>query len=757
MPSRTELENFENHSKSARIPISPQSEHVSNVDLLIEVVQVHRPLRGGFKPEHRNTFPEFEMRRPSLIALIAVTVLFVGAALPAQAANPVGEDGVLVILIDEGASPVQRDLDAAETVALTMARGTTAGTTAVASYGVQVNEFVSADSGSAGTRLVDDVVTTVRSLDIGPARSDQFAALTDTFSFLSRTGAVEGSRVAFVTSGRILGESENTRERLRSVADLFASEGWVIDVVALPSTEPVLRDLMSGLSSSSDGAFYDTGTAAGIAALFETYSQLSLENAMDVEMHDNSASLVTLDIAPHTDRFTTVFVRQHDEVDVAVFSPNGTRAEAELENVEIRETPSAVIIEIHSPVPGNWTLQGVGPASKLVASVDISNPLELRLIEQPPLPVGETAIIEAAAFNGASAQLLSGAEITATIGKASGTTEVVALNDVGENGDKFANDGIYSVLLSAPKSQGINDVVLHLTWTDYAATLRSNTAFRSESFPTLSLTEVNDVETVAGKYATVARVQVRVGDYPYLTSPADIRAVLSGAGGQFDAVILTVEEPEPGLGWEFDVAAIIPESGAYEVEVVLDSVFEGRQFTRTAPVATSSATIVVQAAEILGVPLWIIGTIGGLLVAAAGVTLWISRKPSPFGYIVDDADRVVVDFSRLNRSLYRRLFSKSSINATEVADLPFDGGTFKFVGDKVKLVHKRSAGDPSMRVNSRPVGPEVDLGENVWLGVGGRLLTFQLKSRRSESTIAAGESADDGESVSGNVVPSPAD
>ena len=684
------------------------------------------------------------MRGPSLIALIAITVLFAGAALPARAAVPFGENGVMVILIDEGASPIQRDLDAVETVALTIARGTTAGTIAAASYSVEANEIVSAESGPAGTRLVDDVVTDIRSMDMGPARSDQFAALTDAFSFLSRIDAVEGSRVVLLTSGRILGESENTRERLISVADLFSSEGWVIDVVTLPSAEPVLRDLMSGLSTGSDGVFYDTGTADGITALFENYSALSLENAMDVEMHDNSAAIVTLDIAPHTTEFTTVFVRQHDMVDVSVFSPNGTRAEAEMENVDIRETPSAVIVRIHSPVPGNWSLQGSGPASKLVASVDVRNPLELRLIEQPPLPVGEAAVIEAAAFNGESAQLLSGAEMTATISKASGTTEVVSLNDIGENGDKFAADGIYSVHLSAPKSQGINNVVLQLTWTDYAASLRSDTAFRSESFPTLSLVAVNNVESAVGKYATVARVQVRVGDYPYLTNPSDIKAVLNGVAGSFDAIVLTVDELEPGMAWEFDIAAIIPESGAYEVEVTLESVFEGRQYTRVAPSATSSALIVEEAVLILGIPIWIFGVIGSLLIVAAGFTIWVSRKTLPFGYIMDDADRVVVDFSRLNRSLLRRLFSKNSVDAGEVSGLPFTGGTFKFSGDKVKLVHKRAVGDPSMRVNSRPVGPEVDLGENVWLGVGGRLLTFQKKTDRAVDV----ELADADESVS---------
>jgi hypothetical protein len=689
------------------------------------------------------------MRRPSLIALIAITVLFVGTALPARAAAPVGENGVMVILIDEGASPIQRDLDAAETVALTMARGTTAGTIATASYGVQANEIVTAESGPDGTRLVHDVITSVRAMDIGPARSDQFAALTDTFAFLTRIDATQGSTVAFVTSGRILGESENTRERLVSVADLFSSEGWVIDVVTLPSTEPILRDLMSGLAISSGGVFYDTGTANGVAAVFEDYAQLTLENAMDVEMHNNSASVTTLDIAPHTSVFTTVFVRQHDDVDVAVFSPSGARATSVMENVDIRETPSAVIVQIYSPVPGNWSLQGVGPASKLVASVDIDNPLELRLIEQPPLPVGEAAVIEAAAFNGESAQLLSGAMIKATITKASGTTEVVALNDRGENGDSVASDGIYAVQLSAPKSQGINDVSLELSWTDYTAIMRSNTAFRSESFPTLNMTSINDVETVAGKYSTIARVQVRVGDYPFLTNSQDITAVLTGPGGKMKAIVAAIDEPEPGKAWEFDIAAIIPESGEYTVEVSLDSVFEGRPYTRTAPVATSTALITEEPVLLLGLPVWVVAALGAAFVVLAGFTIWISRKTSPFGYIVDDADRVVVDFSKLKRSFFKRLLSRNVVAASELADLPFSGGTFRFSGEKLKLVHNPALGDPSMRVNSRPADTKVDLGENVWLGVGGRLLTFQLESNRQEIESAS-------EFLNGDNAPEPA-
>ena len=48
-------------------------------------------------------------------------------------------------------------------------------------------------------------------------------------------------------------------------------------------------------------------------------------------------------------------------------------------------------------------------------------------------------------------------------------------------------------------------------------------------------------------------------------------------------------------------------------------------------------------------------------------------------------------------------------------------------------MNKRAVGDQSMRVDGRPAGPEFDLGENVWLGVGARLLTFRLARPHAES------------------------
>ena len=249
----------------------------------------------------------------------------------------------------------------------------------------------------------------------------------------------------------------------------------------------------------------------------------------------------------------------------------------------------------------------------------------------------------------------------------------------------------------------------------------------------MSLVGVSDVETSAGEYATVARVQVLVSDYPFLISPSDIKAVLNGDGGQLQAMVTAVDQPEPGLGWEFDIAAVIPDSGAYEVEVVLDSIYQGRKYKRVAPMATTTALILEEPFLILGMPVFVIASLGLLLVLVGGFLIWVQQKTSPFGYIVDDSDQVIVDFAGLNRSVLRKLFSKNMVASYEASGLPFVGGMFKFSGRQVKLVHKRAVGDPSMRVDGRPAGPEFDLAENVWLGVGARLLTFRLARPLAES------------------------
>jgi hypothetical protein len=72
------------------------------------------------------------------------------------------------------------------------------------------------------------------------------------------------------------------------------------------------------------------------------------------------------------------------------------------------------------------------------------------------------------------------------------------------------------------------------------------------------------------------------------------------------------------------------------------------------------------------------------------------------------------------------------VPAAEIPGLPFHGGEFAFKKEGVELHYEHRPGDPSIRVNSHPAaGPIIRLTEDIWLGVGGRLLRFAGRRRTS--------------------------
>ena len=109
--------------------------------------------------------------------------------------------------------------------------------------------------------------------------------------------------------------------------------------------------------------------------------------------------------------------------------------------------------------------------------------------------------------------------------------------------------------------------------------------------------------------------------------------------------------------------------------------------------------------------------------AAVLAVLWV-LKAVPYGYIYDDSDRLVADFSRLSRGLMRRILAKDRVASAEVPGLPLQAGFFQFLKGRVELHYRAGEDAPSLRVNSQPAGAVTELDESTWLGIGGRLLRF---------------------------------
>ena len=677
------------------------------------------------------------MRRPSVVALISLIVVLIAVSLPKPAVAEGLEDGLTVIAIDSGAAPAPSDLDAAETALLTVVSQINAGGVALMSYGRQPGQFTLLRPGTDSMIALQGEVRRLRTT-VGPYESGQFEMLSAAYSNMTRLNAPRGSRVVIVTPGRIEGESESTRARLQSLGELFPREGWQVDVVTLPLTIAHTRDLMAALAASAGGRYYDLGATDGVSALLRDWMGLKLSGVIDAELGIGVPSIAVVDVAPHTASLRAAFLRGDSRTSISLYRPNGAPFEINAPGNSVFETPNVVVYSVQNPGAGTWRLQGVGAGSKLVAGVDLSNPLQLGLVGEPPFAVGRANVLKAAATIDGAPQVLPAAAVTARVQWADGTAAIYLLNDAGAGADDKAGDGIFSVLMPAASKQGFNDVALELKWPDLNAVLRSAGVFRTEVFPAVQVTQVSDVKALKGDSATVATLRVTVGQYPHLVRPDEIEAKLVGADATVVASVTPKKVIENGKAWEFEVRAAPPASGEYTLAVTLRSEHLGRKFSAAAPSLKTVATIDARPLLLLGLPVW---AWAAMTLAAAAVALawaYLSRQVRPYGYLCDDQDHVVADFSKVARSPLHRLFTRARVLAAEVPGLPFHGGEFEFKKDGVELHYLRTPGDPSIRVNGRPAGEVVRLEEESWLGAGGRLLRF-VTQRKAAIAPAAGD------------------
>lgn len=678
------------------------------------------------------------MRRPSVIALIAITIVFVASTLPANAGSQAAGElpGVMtVIALDTGAASSNADLAMLETALMTLAGNLGNGEMAIVRYGQEVSPPVTAPAGTNIVSVAEQQLSLLKGTP-APLKSDQFNVLTSMFSFLSRSDAQPGSRVFMITPGRILGESESTGARFDSVGDLYASEGWSVDVASLLTTESALRDLISHLPTSSGGNYFDLGQPAGLQSLLFEASNVELDTVIDAELNGSELTS-TFEIAPSTELAKVAFLRFNPQTTVSLFRPNGTQVTSDLNNVEIIQSPNVIIYSITEPTPGSWTAKGEGDRGKLVTGVDARTPLSVQLIDQPPLPLFEPGILTAASMLNGAPVAVPGTLINATVRQADGFTNVYQMNDEGIAGDVTAGDGVFTVRLPSPEIQGINDVSLTMNWIDLNSELTGSGSFKTEQFPTVRVTRMFDVNVHEGDEANLATIETFVGDFPYLVSPEEFDVRIVSVGGETAGTVQLRSEPEPGMGFAFDVIGLLPASGDYSVSVALNTEYLGREYFAAGPAISTNATITAQPFLILGLPVWAWGIIGFAAIAGLVVVVLQSRRVQPYGYIYDDQDNLLADFKNMKRNWIKRLTSTDTVHASEIRGLPFHSGTFKFGRSGVELVYGQSDNQPSLRVNSRPAPPVVELEHDVWLGISGKLLTFTNERRARTSMVFA--------------------
>ncbi len=695
---------------------------------------------------------------PFIAILFALILLVPAAAVAvAQVQNPV----LTVIAVDQGTAGNDNDVDMLETALDAVFKNINRGNVALITYGeteVSVSTILTI---SEARSEVADLVQRFRQ-ETGPARSGQVLALTNIFSLMASKQAPAGSKVYMFTPGRVHGESEATPAQLQNSSDLFSDHAWAIDVLTLPSTAQPLRELLSTVSTHSGGEYYDLGVGSGVIALLHDYAGFDLEIVKDAELNPGAPTITTVEIAPHTRSFDVAFIRLRSDTEVALFRPTGESADQNFPNIRVDTLPNAVVYTVNQPTPGTWRLHAIGAAGKLLAGVEIKNPLAIELVPQQPLPIGEPGLITARATIDGRVQPLASAFVEATIRHPDGVTRVYQLEDTGGGGDAVADDGVFSVRIPSPEAQGVNDVDLELSWADYRAVVRGKGTFQTDYFPELSVLH-SEREFQVGEENRILTIEVTDHGFPHPVSPSDLSGTAEGPEGSVPLRVEAVSYVSEGLAWQFDVFAEFSQSGSYSAVIVLDSVHLDRPFMSTlevpsfgvlpipatptpvptwtpvptftpvpsptptpVPVAPSEPVVPPAVSDDGGgIPIWIWVVVGLVAAGVVVIPVWHKTRKRPFGYLYDDSDRLVVDFAGVERVGARNFLAPDIVWANEIPDLPFDGGAFRFArNNTVTLHYARAARDSSLRVDGRPAGRVTPLREDTWLGVSGRLLRF---------------------------------
>jgi len=662
------------------------------------------------------------MRYPSLVAAVTIFIVFAGAVLPASAANPTDENSTSFLALDAGAARDDNDFNFLKSIAHLVGENDE-NITGIATYGEDTRNISEIKRHSDVNNQINEAIQFISGIDEHKETSDQLGILSDIYSHLSRKDSKNGSRIYFITTGRILGESANSRQRFLDVSGLFASEGWIVDVLMLPSSHPEIRDTFGGIAETTGGTYYDLGDPTSLISFVSSVTGTKLSQKVNTNLNADNPSIQSIHVSPFTEKMDVLFVKR-PEIVSELFSPSGTLISDSMSNVSIFETPTLNIYTVNNPKSGQWIIRGSGDKSHFVVATSMSNSVQLKVLTDKTCPVNEDIILEVSTQKNELPTVFNEAKLEASVLDPGGKIAIYELFDNGYNGDKKASDGIYTVKLQTDKSQGVNDVNLRMTWPGFSSTITGEGTFKTEHFPKISISELRSIDANKGEEQILGVVQTTKADFPFYSSANDLSVLVYNDNAVAIVDVDPVDGSTLGEVWQFNIVGKFNESGEYSVDVGIAGSYMGREYFHNELGSTVNITIIDPPFVWLGMRIWLIILLSVIILLSLLLVIFFITKEQPYGKLTDDRGNVLVDFSTMKRPFIKSIISPGVIPANEIVKLPFSGGVFVFRKGRVIFENKPNFGDPSIRINGMPSPKIVYLAEDVTLGAAGRLMKF---------------------------------
>ena len=591
------------------------------------------------------------------------------------------------------------------------------------------------------------------------------SALAETYNLLGLQRAAFGSTVYLVTGGSPETDLNSVADRLTPITAMFRDSGWSIIGLTLPGASPEVPEFSDAISTASGGESFELSAPGGLKLVADNIlreeARGSLARLGEEDLSGDSVLTSTLSIAPGTHEATLLFFKEGRHGSLRLSNPDGFEASAgDRASSSVVETPHLVAWKLIDPTPGQWTVSVRGIDGAVSAWHYAVNKYGLVLAPTAVVPLNDPSTLTAYVTDGGEKVAVDGVEVVARITTPTGATLVHELKDDGLLGDAVAGDGYFSTTLPPITAEGSYQVQLELSWPEIEHRISSQASFSAQAFPALQVTTIQTANLEPGRRSQVAAVLVHVEGQPYAVPTDQITSVL--AANLQDAGTLEImprELLDERRAWMYDVFFTPAEAGLQTLVLRLGLEYAGRTYSYSAdslvlssvapPVSPPAPVVEAGPPPVAAVPLppvpvpaapvpppqiqatqtafpWVALIIPLLVVAgvAAWAIYWRTR-PDPRGYLYDDHDELVADFSSLQRHPIMRMLFKSRVRGEELGVAGFEGVSFTFFGRNIGLRSRRTT--PTVRVNNQPILGQATIGDRTWIGTHGKLYSFWLR------------------------------
>ena len=571
-------------------------------------------------------------------------------------------------------------------------------------------------------------------------------AITEIVNEMTLTNSAEGSIINFIVHDNLEISSEESKI-IETLLEIIASKKWILNFVYKFDTDKSIVAKYKSWAEWTTGNIYPMVTPDTIELITVNTIKQHAERVLTTDykgiVEVNSIFQQEIFVSPGTSELEIVIFRAKTEGNVEIITPGGiSRATGNYGPTDLLETPFVLIWKFTDPSPGKWLFK-ISDYNSGLLTILHRNKIDynIQLIDTGPFPTKNSVQLVTNMFKGSDILISKDVYVELIFDNKIS----YEMNDNGLNGDAYAGDGYYSMIIPDIDEPGEYDVEIKYSWANYGTSISDFTKINFELFPYIITDPVNLENINLNENTSIAIIESYLDDEKYFINSEDIQWSVSTDAIVFDISINPIDSIQDGRASKFEAVLSTTKYGKAHINFRLDSMYKNKKYVvysnsiviTTIPEPIIEKVVVkeepkeptnviqdkIEEQSNLVLVLSLIVGIVIILILITGIILMINyfRRVSLRGYIYDDKNNLVIDINSISRSLLNKILNRNKIRGEEFNDELFNGLLLEYTQDSM-IIHNHTG--KSLRINNQPLIDEKEIFNKAWLGISGKLLLY---------------------------------